>query len=105
MGEIIYKLFFFMMLVIIISFGMFIKIQLNKEKLFHGLDFVGINSDFVILTWVISYQHKGIIYVATYPIECSWNNKWTLRCLKALKAEWGVYNWLVFKKGLINNLK
>ena len=96
MGEIVYKLFFFMMLVIFFAVGFLIKVKLDYWKQYHGLDFVWIDSNFVIKTWAVDFSTRNIIYVQTYPQECKNNNKNSIRCLTALKKQVGVYNWLSF---------
>jgi len=50
MNEIVYKLFFFMMLVIFFSVGFLAKMKLRYWDNYHGLDFVSIDKNFKIST-------------------------------------------------------
>jgi len=96
MAEIVYKLFFFMMLVIFFSFGFLIKVKLDYWKNYHWLDFLSIDKDFTISTWWADFRTNNIIYVWIKPSECEWINKNSIRCLSELKKQGGVYNWLAF---------
>ena len=96
MAEVVYKLTFFMMLVIFFSALFFIKMKLDYWKQFHWLDFVSIDKDFQISTWNYNYFTRNIIYTEKYPNECKNWNKNSLRCLAALKHQVGVYNGLIF---------
>lgn len=96
MYEIVYKLFFFMMLVIFFSVWFLIKVKLDYWKKYHGLDFVWLDSWFVISTWGANFFKRNIIYVSKYPWECKNNNKNSIKCLAALKKQVWVYNWLSF---------
>jgi len=96
MSEIVYKLFFFVMLVMFFSFGFFIKVRLDYWRNFHWLDFVWIDKDFIITTWKIDYSNRNIIYVNKIPNQCKNWNKNSIKCLAALKRQVGIYNWLSF---------
>jgi len=98
MTEIVYKLAFFMMLIIFFSFWFLLNLKLDYWKQFHGLDFVWINKDFKIKTGTISFKTTNTIYLYTgnIPSECSWINKKSITCLAKLKEIGGVYNWLIF---------
>ena len=96
MAEIVYKLFFFIMLMMFFSAGFLVKVKLDYWKQFHWLDFVSIDKDFQISTWVYDYSTRNIIYVKNYPYKCKNWNKNSLKCLAALKFQMGVYNWLSF---------
>lgn len=98
MSEIAYKLAFFMMLIIFFSFWFLVKLKLGYREQFHWLDFVGINKNFLIKTWNISFKNINIIYIYTWniPQECKWEWKKSIKCLAKLKSIGWVYNWLVF---------
>ena len=96
MVEIVYKLFFFMILVIIVSFAFLAKQKVVYYKQFHWLDFISIDHNFKISTWWVSFKTRNIVYVRKYPNECKNNNKNSIKCLSALKNQIWVYNWLSF---------
>lgn len=97
MYEIVYKLAFFMMLVIFFSFMWFIKVELDYYKKFHWLDFINLDKNFLIKTWTISYQTMNVIYINTIPPECRWLWKKSIKCLAAIKkTQMWVYNKLAF---------
>ena len=96
MLEIVYKLFFFMMLVIFFSAGFMVKEKLEYWKNFHWLDFIWIDKDFTISTWWADFRAKNIIYVSSIPNSCQGKNKNSISCLVALKKQTWVYNWLSF---------
>jgi len=96
MAEIVYKLFFFMMLVMFFSFGFMVKLRLSYWKNYHWLDFLSIDKNFTISTWWSDFRINNVIYVKNYPDECKTWNKNSIRCLSSLKKEMWVYNWLAF---------
>jgi len=96
MAEIVYKLFFFIMMMIFFSVGFLLKQKLNYWKLYHGLDFVSIDNNFAISTGTPLYFTRNIVYVKDYPTDCKKQNTNSLICLAALKSQMGVYNGLAF---------
>lgn len=96
MWEIVFKLFFFMMLVIFFSFGFLVREKLMYWKNFHWLDFTSIDKDFKISTWNIEIKKRNIVYITNIPNECKNINKNSIKCLSAIKRQWWTYNWLLF---------